>query len=293
MAAMRAAPDHERVDRPGPKEILETFAAEMRANQRHYSIYRRQLRADRDPEAAARAHLQDGELEQDATSPTFIHERARIHRREWADVGKGAVVRDRGDSVYPAMDSPDQLLVVAAAGGPAGGFGAIIPPWLGQQEPRPSRLAIGACVGLRAAQEIAEVMIDVMIRVLDPTQRDEGAGGRPARAAPCLARRQDHRLHLQRQGRHQRLLRAISTACCARSMAWPRCRDAHQVELQRAGRRIHIVAEIRELGRGDLRHREIEEAVHRAVCTTASRQNGSGVPAFSVMTDALQRAPLN
>ena len=46
----------------------------------------------------------------------FVHERARIHRREWADVGKGAVVRDRGDSVYAAMESPDQLLVVAAGG---------------------------------------------------------------------------------------------------------------------------------------------------------------------------------
>ena len=42
------------------------------------------------------------------------------------------MVRDRGDSVYPAMESPDQLLVIAA-GGPAGGFGAVIPPWLGNK----------------------------------------------------------------------------------------------------------------------------------------------------------------
>ena len=74
----------------------------------------------------------------------FIHERARIHRREWADVGKGAVVRDRGDSVYPALESPDQLLVVAA-GGPAGGFGAVIPPWLGNKS-HAVTLPIGACV---------------------------------------------------------------------------------------------------------------------------------------------------
>ena len=79
-----------------------------------------------------------------AALTTPAHERARIHRREWAEVGKGAVVRDRGDSVYPAMESPDQLLVVAA-GGPAGGFGAIIPPWLGNKS-HAVTMAIGACV---------------------------------------------------------------------------------------------------------------------------------------------------
>lgn len=124
-----------------PEEILETFAAEMRANLRHYSIHPgnyaivipKQLRE----------HLQGaGWNKRDIAN--FIHERARIHRREWADVGKGAVVRDRGDSIYPAMESPDQLLVIAA-GGPAGGFGAIIPPWLGHKS-RASTVAIGACV---------------------------------------------------------------------------------------------------------------------------------------------------
>lgn len=124
-----------------PEEILETFAAEMRANQRHYSIHGgnyalvipRQLRE----------HLQSaGWSKTDIAA--FIHERARVHRREWADVGKGAVVRDRGDSVYPALESPDQLLVVAA-GGPAGGFGAVIPPWLGRKSCAVT-LPIGACV---------------------------------------------------------------------------------------------------------------------------------------------------
>ena len=124
-----------------PKEILETFAAEMRANQRHYSIYGgnyaivipKQLRE----------HIQNaGWTKRDIAE--FIHERARIRRAEWADVGKGAVVRDRGDSVYPAMESPDQLLVIAA-GGPAGGFGAVIPPWLGNKSYAVT-LPIGACV---------------------------------------------------------------------------------------------------------------------------------------------------
>jgi hypothetical protein len=124
-----------------PKEILETFAAEMRANLRHYSIHAgnyaliipKQLRE----------HLQAGGWTKTDIAE-FIHERARIHRREWADVGKGAVVRDRGDSVYAAMESPDQLLVVAA-GGPAGGFGAVIPPWLGNKS-HAVTMAIGACV---------------------------------------------------------------------------------------------------------------------------------------------------
>ena len=124
-----------------PEEILETFAAEMRANLRHYSIHPgnyaiivpKQLRE----------HLQAAGWTK-AMVAEFIHQRARIHRREWAEVGKGAVVRDRGDSVYPAMDSADQLLVIAA-GGPAGGFGAIIPPWLGNKS-HAVTLAIGACV---------------------------------------------------------------------------------------------------------------------------------------------------
>lgn len=124
-----------------PREILETFAAEMRANLRHYSLHAgnyalivpRQLRE----------HLQAAGWTK-ADIAEFIHERARIPRREWADVGKGAVVRDRGDSIYPALDSPDHLLVVAA-GGPAGGFGAVIPPWLGNKS-KAVTMAIGACV---------------------------------------------------------------------------------------------------------------------------------------------------
>jgi hypothetical protein len=124
-----------------PEEILETFAAEMRANLRHYSIYAGNYAVVIPKQL--REHLQSaGWSKTDIAN--FLHERARIHRREWADVGKGAVVRDRGDSVYPAMESPDQLLVVAA-GGPAGGFGAVIPPWLGHKS-RAVTVAIGACV---------------------------------------------------------------------------------------------------------------------------------------------------
>ena len=124
-----------------PKEMLETFAAEIRANMRHYSIWPgnyaiivpKQLRQ----------HLQSAGWSK-ADISEFIFDRARIHRREWADVGKGAVVRDRGDSVYTALDSPDQLLVIAA-GGPAGGFGAVIPPWLGHKS-HAVTMAVSACL---------------------------------------------------------------------------------------------------------------------------------------------------
>src|SRR5262249_20488073 len=124
-----------------PKEILETFAAGMRANQRHYSIHggnyaiviAKQLRD----------HIQAaGWTKRDIAD--FIYERARVRRSEWADVGKSAVVRDRGDKVYSALQSPDDLLVIAA-GGPAGGFGAVIPPRPGNRTSAVT-VAIGACV---------------------------------------------------------------------------------------------------------------------------------------------------
>ncbi|HET6181984.1 MAG TPA: hypothetical protein VFA03_00145 [Acetobacteraceae bacterium] len=124
-----------------PEEILETFAAEIRANMRHYSIWAgnyaivvpKQLRE----------HLQGAGWSK-ADVARFVHERARIKRSEWAGVGKGAVVRDRGETVYAAMERPEDLPVIAA-GGPAGGFGAVIPPWLGHKS-RAVTLPIGVCV---------------------------------------------------------------------------------------------------------------------------------------------------
>jgi hypothetical protein len=124
-----------------PEEILETFAAEMRANMRHYSIWAgnyaliipKQLRE----------HLQTAGWSKTDIA-TFIHARARVRRGEWAEVGKRAVVRDQADTEYAALESPDRLLIVAA-GGPAGGFGAVIPPWLGNKSIAVT-LPIGACV---------------------------------------------------------------------------------------------------------------------------------------------------
>ena len=109
-------------------EELETFAAEIRANMRttlsgcNYAIIvPPQLRAHLHAAGWSRADVAN-----------HLFERARIHRREWGDAGKGAVVRDRGDTEYAAMESPDQLMIIAA-GGYVGGFGAVIPPWLGHK----------------------------------------------------------------------------------------------------------------------------------------------------------------
>jgi hypothetical protein len=52
--------------------------------------------------------------------------------------------RDRGESIYTALDSPEACLVVAA-GGPAGGFGAVIAPWMGHKT-KAVTVPIGACV---------------------------------------------------------------------------------------------------------------------------------------------------
>ena len=124
-----------------PEEILETFAAEMRANMRQYSLWPghyavvmpRQLREHFATAGWSRARVQER-----------LFERARIRRREWASVGKGRVVGDRGEREYCALPDPEHLLLIAA-GGPAGGFGAVIPPWLGDRS-RAVTLAVGACL---------------------------------------------------------------------------------------------------------------------------------------------------
>ena len=124
-----------------PEEILDTFCAEIKANLRHYSIYPGnyaivippQLRTHFDEAGWGRKEIQQ-----------YVFENARILRREWADVGKGAVVGRRGDQEYPALPDPEHLLIIAA-GGSAGGFGAVIPPWLGHKS-KAVTVAIGACL---------------------------------------------------------------------------------------------------------------------------------------------------
>jgi hypothetical protein len=122
-----------------PEQILDTYAAEMRANMRTYSIWAGNYaivipKQHRDHLTTAGWTKSDiGE---------YLFKKARIKRAEWARVGKGSVVRDKGDTEYKALPSPEHLLVIAA-GGPAGGFGAIIPPWLGTKS-----LAVTAAIGV-------------------------------------------------------------------------------------------------------------------------------------------------
>jgi len=124
-----------------PEEILDTFVAEIRASMRHYSIWPGnyaivvppQLRAHFNAAGWSKADIRD-----------YVFRNARVRRSDWADCGKGSVVGDRGDRQYAALTEPGDLLVVAA-GGPAGGFGAVIPPWYGNKS-RAVTMAIGACL---------------------------------------------------------------------------------------------------------------------------------------------------
>ena len=114
-----------------PEEILATFAAEMRHNMLTYSVWSgnygliipKQLR-----ELLVAAGWQKQEVRE------YMFRAARVFRRDWATVGKANIVHRSGgpDQEFTALRSPDDLLVVAA-GGPAGGFGAVIPPWLGSR----------------------------------------------------------------------------------------------------------------------------------------------------------------
>ena len=124
-----------------PEDILDTFVAEMKANMRHYSIWPGNYAIVVPPQL--RTHFAAaGWSKNDIRRYVFTH--ARIRRAEWADCGKGGVVAGKGEKIYAALGSEDDLLVIAA-GGPAGGFGAVIPPWLGTRS-RAVTVAIDACL---------------------------------------------------------------------------------------------------------------------------------------------------
>ncbi|MGB7183698.1 MAG: hypothetical protein WBD34_04560 [Burkholderiaceae bacterium] len=124
-----------------PEQILDTYVAEIRASMRHYSIWGGNYAIVVPPQL--RAHFEKAGWSK-ADIRRYVAAHARIKRGEWAECGKGAVVGDRADQEYAALPDPDHLLVIAA-GGPAGGFGAVIPPWLGPKS-KAVTMAIGACV---------------------------------------------------------------------------------------------------------------------------------------------------
>ena len=124
-----------------PEQILDTFVAEIKANMRHYSIWEGNYAIILPPQL--RTHFIAAGWSK-ANIRAYVYEHATIRRAEWADCGKVAIVGDRGDQVYAALPDPDHLLVIAA-GGPAGGFGAVIPPWFGTKS-HAVTVAIGDCV---------------------------------------------------------------------------------------------------------------------------------------------------
>lgn len=125
-----------------PEAILDTIAAEMRANMLHYSIWAGnhclvlppQLRERFAAAGWTKADIRD-----------YLHGQARVRRGDWERVGKAAVVSDANrNREYRALQSPDDLLIVAA-GGPAGGFAAVIPPWFGNKS-RAVTAGVGFCL---------------------------------------------------------------------------------------------------------------------------------------------------
>ena len=124
-----------------PEEILDTFVAEIKANMAHYSIWSGNYAIVIPPQL--RQHFDSARWSK-ADIRSYVFKHARIRRSAWANCGKANVVGDKGDREYAALPNPDHLLVIAA-GGPAGGFGAVIAPWLGLKS-KAVTIPIGACV---------------------------------------------------------------------------------------------------------------------------------------------------
>jgi hypothetical protein len=123
-----------------PTEILTTVVAEIKATMLHYSIWAGNYAVVFPPQLRSVFHAA-GWAKADIRQ--FVYDRAVVHRSDWEGVGKRAVVSDKNRHFeYRALPSPDQLLVISA-GGEAGGFAAVIPPWLG-----PKSAAVTAGVGV-------------------------------------------------------------------------------------------------------------------------------------------------
>jgi hypothetical protein len=128
-----------------PKEILDTYAAAIRSNMLTYSIWEGNY-AMVIPKQHRQIFSAAGWEKKDIRDYTF--EVAHVLRKQWRLVGKAAVAgRKDEERIYRALRSPDDLLVIAA-GGPAGGFGAIVPPWYGKKS-----LAVTLPIGAEGATE--------------------------------------------------------------------------------------------------------------------------------------------
>ena len=124
-----------------PEEILDTFVEEIKSCMRNYSIWPGNYAIVIPPQL--RLHFEKSSWsKKDIRS--YVFERARIKRKEWAKCGKSAVVGIKGEKEYTALTDENHLLVIAA-GGPAGGFGAVIPPWFGTKSKAVTQ-PIGLCL---------------------------------------------------------------------------------------------------------------------------------------------------
>ncbi|MPY95943.1 MAG: hypothetical protein GEV08_23665 [Acidimicrobiia bacterium] len=125
-----------------PTELLATVVAEVRATMLHYSIWAGNYALVVPPQLRKVFH-DAGWSKADIRQ--FVFEHARVKRSDWEAVGKRSVVTDRNRAnVYQALPTPEHLLVISA-GGEAGGFAAVIPPWLGPNSAA-ATAAVGACV---------------------------------------------------------------------------------------------------------------------------------------------------
>jgi hypothetical protein len=113
-----------------PREILDTYALAIRANMLGYSIWEGNYALIVPKQH--RLFFADANWTKQQIRE-YVYEVAKVTRGEWRSAGKSSVAgRKDEDRVHRALRTPDDLLVVAA-GGPAGGFGAIVPPWYGKK----------------------------------------------------------------------------------------------------------------------------------------------------------------
>lgn len=125
-----------------PVEVLTTVVAEIKASMLHYSIWPGNYAVVFPPQLRAVFHRAGWSK---ADIGRFVHEHAVVRRGDWEAVGKAAVVNDGNrHTEHRALPTPEHLLVISA-GGDAGGFAAVIPPWLGPKSAAVTA-AVGACI---------------------------------------------------------------------------------------------------------------------------------------------------
>ena len=133
-----------------PVELLTTVVAEIKASMLHYSIWAGNYAVVFPPQLRAVFH-EAGWSKADVRQ--FVYDHAVVRRSDWEHVGKSAVVSAHNrNTEYRALPSPDHLLVISA-GGEAGGFAAVIPPWLGPKSSA-ATAAIGVCVDCESPEPV-------------------------------------------------------------------------------------------------------------------------------------------